>query len=219
MKYVEYALYDLDSSENEIKLNIETATLNAVDWISVPFALTKYTKNITKGTKTRVSNAIDYPFGISDINTRNCAISNAIDNGAEKIEIVLQNNYLNYKKYDKIRQDIKSNIEICKKNNIPLVYYLEYRIFTHQSLIKACQILMEYSLDSVYVSTGHMIDNIDDNIIAAILLKQKTNINTIFSGNIWTEKHVATLIKNNINHIRLNHINGIVLYNQYSSKA
>lgn len=219
MKYIEYALYDLDSSENEIKLNIETATQNAVDCISVPFALTKYTKSITKGTKTKVSNAIDYPLGISDISTRNNAVSNAIDNGAEKIEIVMQNNYLNYKKYDKIRQDIRSNVEICNKNNVPLVYYLEYRIFTHQSLIKACQILMECSLDSAYVSTGYMIDNIDDNIVAAILLKQKTNINTIFSGNIWTEKHVATLIKNNIDHIRLNNINGIILYNQHSSKA
>jgi hypothetical protein len=60
-----------------------------------------------------------------------------------------------------------------------------------------------------------MLDNIDDNIIAVILLKQKTNINTIFSGNIWTEQHVKTLIKNNINHIRFNNIYSAILYNKY----
>lgn len=215
MKYLEYAMYDLDISENELKSNIEMAIKYGVDAISVPFAITKFCKVLTKGTNIAISNAIDYPLGISDTKTRNIAILNAIENGADKIDIVLQNNYLNLKKYDKIRYDIATNNELCKKNNIELSYYLEYRVFTHQSLIKACNILMEIPINNVYVSTGNMIDNIDDNIVATILLKQKTSINTIFSGNIWTENHVKTLIKNKIDALRLNNINGIGLYKTY----
>lgn len=216
MTYLEYAIYDLDNTEAEIKSNIELAIQQQVNDISVPFALTKFCKLLVKGTNILVSNAIDYPLGISDTKTRNNAILNAIDNGAQKIDLVLQNSYLNLKKYDKLKQDIISNLEICKKYNIELCFYLEYRTFTHQSLIKACNMLYETgSINNVYVSTGHMLDNIDDNIIAVILLKQKTNINTIFSGNIWTEQHVKTLIKNNINHIRFNNIYSAILYNKY----
>jgi len=216
MTYSEYAIYDLDNTEAEIKSNVELAIQQQVNSISVPFALTKFCKLLVKGTNILVSNAIDYPLGISDTKTRNNAILNAIDNGAQKIDLVLQNSYLNLKKYDKLKQDISSNLEICKKHNIELCFYLEYRIFTHQSLIKACNMLYETgSINNVYVSTGHMLDNIDDNIIAVVLLKQKTNINTIFSGNIWTEQHVKTLIKNNINHIRFNNIYSAILYNKY----
>lgn len=211
--YKEYAIYDLDSSELDIKTNVEKALSSDIHCVSVPYCYTKTVKSVSNNII--VSNAIDYPFGISDIKTRNSSVLNAIDNGAEKIDIVFQNSYLSNKKYDKIRQDIASNLDICKKHNIILTYYLEYRVFTHQSLIKACNLLAEASISNVYVATGHMLDDIHDNIIAVNLLKQKTSANPIFTGNIWTKEHIKTLKKNNITSIRFNNLNSIKTYNQY----
>lgn len=214
MNHIEYSLYDLEYSEEEIKKNIEQAIVLGTKTISVPYAWTKFCKTLTKDTDVIVSNSVDYPLGILDTKTRNNAILNAIENGAEKIEIVMQNNYLNNKKYDKIRADIKSNYEICQSKNIQIQYFLEYRIFTHHSLIKACNILLETPIDTVYVSTGHMIDNTEDNIIATVLLAEKTNIKTVFTGNVWNQKQIAVLRKNKINKMRLNTINAISLCGQ-----
>lgn len=209
MIYTEYAIYDFDNTEDEIKLRVESAIRLGINCISVPFALTKFCKNITKNTNTIVSNAIDYPLGILDTKTRNNAVSNAIDNGAEKIEIMIQNNYLSGKKYDKIRQDIKTNHEICQAKNIPIYYYLEYRVFTHHSLIKACNLLLETPIDTVYVSSGHMLDSVEDNMIATMLLQQKTNIKSIFSTDIWTKQQAQLLLKNNIDKFRFKSINSL----------
>lgn len=217
MTYIEYALYDLDYNEEEIKSSIENAISLNVNCISVPFALTKLCKTLTKNTGIIVSNPIDYPLGILDTKTRNNAVINAISNGAEKIEIVIQNNYLNYKKYDKIKADMQSNFEICQKNNIALNYILEYRVFTHQSLIKACNLMLEIPLQTVYVSSGYMLDNVEDNIVACVLLNQKTKIETIFSGNIWNKKQTELLNKNNIKSLRLNTINSIRTVKEHSS--
>lgn len=211
MKYIEYSLYDLDYSEEEIKHNVERAVALGIKNLSVPYAWTKFCRSIIKDSGISISNAIDYPLGVLDTKTRNSAIINAIDNGADKIEIVIQNNYLNNKKYDKIRADIKSNYEICQQKNIPIQYFLEYRIFTHQSLIKACNILLETPIDTVYTSTGHMLDNVEDNIVASVLLEQKTQIKTIFTGNVWNKKQVEILKKNNIQRIRSKTIHGIDL--------
>lgn len=216
MTYIEYALYDLDYTEEEIKSSIESAISLGVQCISVPFALTKFCKTLTKNTSTIVSNPIDYPMGLLDTKTRNSAIINAIENGAEKVEIVIQNNYLNYKKYDKIRSDIASNAAICKEHNIPIYYFLEYRVFTHHSLIKACNLLLEAPISNVYVSSGYLLDNMEDNIVATILLEQKTNIKTIFTGNIWHKKHVEILDKNKINFLRFNTIHSIRTYNNFT---
>lgn len=214
MTYKEYASFDLDLSEEDLKSNLDKISSHSIDAISVPYFYTKATKTLINNT-IPVGNAIDYPFGILDIKSRNTAVLNAIENGATQISIVFQNNYLSNKKYDKLRQDISSNLEICKQHDIPLIYYLEYRIFTHQSLIKACNLLMEASLTKVYVSTGYMLDDINDNIIAINLLQQKTNINPIFTANIWTKDHVALLKKNHINDIRFNNINAIKTYFRY----
>lgn len=209
MKYIEYSLYHMDFDENEIKLNLDKIKNYAISCVSVPYFYTKNTKATLKETNIIVSNSIDYPLGIMDTKSRNCAVLNSIENGAQKVELVFPNVFLANKKYDKIRNDIKSNKQICDDNNIPLFVYLEYRVFTHQSLIKACDILKEFNINYAYASTGHMIDNIDDNIIATVLLSQKSNITTIFTGNIWTKEHFKKIDKHNISHIRTNSITSI----------
>ena len=216
MTYIEYALYDLDYTEEEIKSSIESAIALEVQCISVPYALTKFCRSLTKNTPVIVSNPIDYPMGLSDTKTRNAAISNAIDNGAEKIEIMIQNNYLNYKKYDKIRADIASNYAICQGRNIPLYYFLEYRVFTHHSLIKACNLLIESAVTNVYPSSGYMLDSVEDNIIASVLLEEKTNIKSICTANIWHKKQVELLDKNKISFLRFSTINSIRTYKEFS---
>lgn len=213
MKYSEFAIYDIELTEEEIKTSIESSMQYDIDCISVPYAFTKFAKNIVKDTKVKISNPIDYPLGILDTKTRNSAILNAINNGAERIQIVMQNNNLNLKKYDKIRLDIKSNYDICKDHGIDIYYYIEYRIFTHQSLIKACNILLESDINQVYVSTGHMLDSVEDNMVASMLLNQKTQIDTIFTSNIWTKEHVNMIHKNKISAIRFSNLNAIKLYN------
>jgi deoxyribose-phosphate aldolase len=199
----------MDFDENEIKLNLDKIKNYPVGCVSVPYFYTKNTKTALKETNIIVSNSIDYPLGILDTRSRNCSIVNSIENGAQKIELVFPNVFLSNKKYDKIRNDIKTNKQICDDHNVPLFIYLEYRVFTHQSLIKACDILKEFDINYAYASTGHMIDNIDDNIIATMLLSQKSNITTIFTGNIWTKEHSKKIDKHNISYIRTSSLESV----------
>lgn len=217
MIYKEYAIYDLDVSETEIKESAEKAIDLDISAISVPYFYTKLVKSVIGDRPIKTINAIDYPFGILDIKSRNQAISSSIDNGANGVSVVFQNNYLSNKKYDKLRQDIDSNLKICKSSNVTINFYLEYRIFTHQALIKACNLLLEFGIEKVYVSTGHLLDDVYDNIIAVNLLKQKTAIQPILSSNIWTKDHVNMLNKNSVSHIRFNNINAIRIYNEFAT--
>jgi deoxyribose-phosphate aldolase len=212
---IEYNLYNIDYNEIELKAKIEEAIKYSVSSISVPCAYTKLCKSLVKDTGIKIANPIDYPLGIMDTNSRGFAIKNAIDNGAQKINIVIQNNLLCSKKYDKIKQDIQNNNNICTEKNVDLNYYVEYRTFTHQSLIKACAILLENNIQKAYVSTGFMLDNPEDNLIATVLLKDKSKIQTIFTGNIWTVKHVENLRKNNISYVCTNSIESIKLIHKY----
>jgi deoxyribose-phosphate aldolase len=199
--YIEYNLLDIDNNEDEIREKILSAISYRIQTICVPYIHTKMCKFLVKNTDIIVSNAVDYPLGASDLMSRQEMISNHIGNGAEQINIVIQNPYLSSRKYDKIRADIKSNLEICEKKNVKLRYYLEYRVFTHQTLTKVSNIFLENNIKEIYVSTGHMLDDPNDNITASVLLKEKTGIETIFNGKIWTKKHVENLIKNKINNI------------------
>jgi deoxyribose-phosphate aldolase len=212
--YIEYNLLNIDNNEDEIREKILSAINYKINSICVPYIHTKMCKFLVKNADIVVSNAIDYPMGVSDSMSRQEMIINHISNGAQQVNIVIQNPYLSSKKYDKIRADIKGNIEVCQKKNIKLRYYLEYRVFTHQTLTKICNILLENGINEIYVSTGYMIDDPNDNIIASVLLKEKTGITTVFNGKIWTENHVKNLLKNNITNISVHSLESLKLLSE-----
>jgi deoxyribose-phosphate aldolase len=209
---IEYHILNIDCSENEIKEKIRNVLQYDIKIISVPQVYSKLCKNLTKDVDIIMSTPIDYPLGLNDTESRCYMVEQAIKNGFKQVNIVIQNHYLSNKKYDKIKYDVQKIYEISQKNNIRVNYYIDYRIFTHQSLIKACSILLENGIKNVYVSTNYFIDNPDDNMIATILLRDKTGINSIFTANVWTTRHVDNLVKNNIIDIVASSIESIKLF-------
>lgn len=205
----------MDNNENELKEKVSKAISYKVTEICVPYALTRHVRLVTKNTDIIVSNMIDYPFGLMDTKSRLSSIENAIKNGAQKINIVIQNPYLSFRKYDKIKIDLAQNYDLCAQNNIDISCYLEYRVFTHHALLKACNILLDNNINNVYVSTGHLLDDPMDNLTACILLSKKTKINTIFTSNIWTEKQARYLQKNKITNFNFTNLRSIELINNY----
>ena len=89
---------------------------------------------------------------------------------------------------------------------------LEYRIFNHLALTKISNILQEFGIHTVYASTGYMLDDIIDNTIACMYLKNKTNIKTIINGNIWKKDQVSNIIKHKPDGIRFKNNYSISLW-------
>lgn len=204
---IEISFHDLETKETDLKTDIIRAIKYQPDYISV---FSQYVKLARKTTSNNIpiSTPIDYPLGISDLSTRHAEIIAAHKNGASKVDIVIPILYLINRKYDKFREDIKNNLELCQTLDINLSYMLEYRVFSHLALTKICNILKEFKLSTIYVSTGYMLDDISDNLIASMYLAQKADMKTIINGNIWN--------KNQINHIMKHKPYGIRLKNIYS---
>jgi len=132
-----------------------------------------------------------------DPNRRSDLINDAINIGVDFIAITIPFFLIVNRKYDKFREDIKKNLDLCTSNKILLRYILEYRKFDHSLLAKICEILVLGGIDIIYPSTGFFIDNIEDNLIASSYLKEKTGINSIVNGNLWTKKQMDLVIKTN----------------------
>lgn len=211
--YIEYACYDSSITEIETRSNIEKAFKSGIKNISVfPYSVSTAKSVVDDASILNISVPIDFPYGLSDIKTRNFAITQTCKQKIQKIDLFIPSKILTNRKYDKFREDIKSNLDICSENNIQLRYILEYRIFSHEVLAKACSILMDFGVDTVLPSSGHMIDDISDNLIACNYLHTKANIKTICNGNIYNDKQVQSIKNANLYGIRLHHINSIDLF-------
>jgi hypothetical protein len=57
-----------------------------------------------------------------------------------------------------------------------------------------------------------MIDDVNDNIIAAKYLSSKSEIQTIINGNIWTSKHAEVIKNSGFYGVRLHHLASLRLF-------
>lgn len=196
--YIDFAIINTDLSDIEVKQNIEQVLSYNINSITVPFYLLKVIKNLI-GDKAALSCFIDYPLGISDIKTRRCAIEQAYKNGATIVDIVMPQNLAANRKYDKIRDDVKSAKEFCDANNVLIRYILEYRVFDHHCLKKICEIFDDSGIQNVFPSSGLFLDNLADNILACVFLHQNSkDLNIFSSGNMWNDKHFEILNKSGL---------------------
>lgn len=215
MKYIEYACYDYSLTESEVEFNIVAAIKHGVNAISVlPYSL-PILKNIPsiKDQSIKVSCVADFPNGLLDLKTRNFLVSQLSRAGIDCIDLMIPTKIIANRKYDKFRDDIRTNLEICNEQNIKLRYILEYRVFSHEILAKVCQILVDFGVDCISPSSGMMIDDINDNLIACNFLNTKSKINTICTGNVYQKKHIDLLKNiNNLYGIKFFNLNSLAIF-------
>ena len=208
---IEYAYYDTSSNDNELKEAIVACAKYPIDTLSVFPTYLKTVKALIPDNIT-LSTPIDYPLGIMESKIRLESVNEAIKNGAKAIELVCPINIICNRKYDKFRDEIKNVIELCSQSETKIRYILEHRQYSYELMYKVAQVLLAGGVDTIYPSTGYLLDNIYDNILAASLVHQKANkIKIICNGNIWNDSHIDLIKKTSPHGVRVNSIHSLDL--------
>lgn len=209
---IEYAYFDISSSDTETKENIVRAIKLGIKCVSV---FPQYIKNIKTEcdvAQVKIATPIDYPLGIGDLKSRTYAVEYAFKNGADIADLVIPSHHLCHRKYDKFREDIRTMTNLAIEHNKKIRYFLEYRTYSYDLLYKMAQVLLEFGISECFPSTGYLLDDINDNIIAAAMINKKAEkINLIINGNIWNEKQADIIERTPLYGIRVNSINGVYL--------
>jgi deoxyribose-phosphate aldolase len=215
---IEYSYFDISSNDVETKSNISQAIKLGVDCISILPGYIKNVKSESYTAKIPIACPIDYPLGTLDLKSRISALEFGLKNGADIFDIVLPSYYLCHRKYDKFREEISTLSSIVKQYNKEIRYFLEYRVYSYDLLYKVTQILLELGITECFPSTGYLLDDINDNIIASAMINKKSHqINIIINGNVWNSKQVEVILKNKPYGIRVNSINALNLLKNHKN--
>ena len=208
---IEFSYYDISTSENELKDIVKDTLKYRVNYMSVLPQYVRTAKSIVSS-ETKISCPIDYPLGLFDTKSRLSAIELCIKSGINCIEVVCPSYFLCNRKYYKFRDDIKSVVGLCADKNVEVRYFLEYRVYKYELLYKIAQILLGLGVSTVMPSTGYLLDDINDNILASGLINKKVpKINIVCNGNVWLDQQVKVIKKANLYGIRVNSINALEL--------
>ena len=167
--FIEYYITNIDEKEIDIKNNINNVIKYPISAIIAPYSQIKFIKKHYNNIK--LGCFIDYPMSCGDIDRRQDLIQDAIKIGVNYIAITIPFYHIVNRKYDKFREDIKTISEcISSYPDVEIRYFLEYRIFSYDLLYKIAQILRGYGIKNILPSTGHFLDDINDNILASVMI-------------------------------------------------
>lgn len=111
-----------------------------------------YCADYLKDSDINVCTVIGFPLGANTSAVKAFETKNAIANGADEIDMVMNIGALKDKNYDLVRDDVKAVVEAANGTLVKVI--LETCLLTEDEIKKACELCVEAKADYVKTSTG-----------------------------------------------------------------
>ena len=151
-KYIEHTLLKQDATKAEITKLLDEAIQYDFLGVCVNPCNVKYAKEYLKNSDVKVVTVIGFPLGQNTKEIKILETIDAIKNGADEIDMVINVGLLKDKAYDAIVDEISAIKGACQGHNLKVI--LETDLLTQDEIKKACDLCIEAKADLVKTSTG-----------------------------------------------------------------
>ncbi|MFN4111317.1 MAG: deoxyribose-phosphate aldolase [Ignavibacteria bacterium] len=114
----------------------------------------KFCANELQNTDVKVCTVIGFPLGATTTETKRYEAAQAIQNGAQELDMVINIGRLKSGDYDYVFNDIQQIVLEAKPKRVIVKVIIETCLLTDEEKIKACLISKEAGADFVKTSTG-----------------------------------------------------------------
>lgn len=152
-KYIDHTILKPDATVDEVKKICDEAKQYGFASVCINPSYVKYVSEQLKGTDVMTCTVVGFPLGATPKEVKAYETENAIQNGADEIDMVINIGYLKSKMYDEVREDIEAVVNAAKgKAHVKVI--IEACLLTKDEIKKACELSVEALADFVKTSTG-----------------------------------------------------------------
>ena len=151
-KFIEHTLLKQDATEKELIDLFEDAKKYNFLGVCINPCYVKFAKDYLKDSNVKIVTVIGFPLGANKTDVKVFETEQAILDGADEIDMVINVTWLKDKKYDFIVNEIKKIKEAAKNHNLKVI--LETDLLTKEEIKKACELCIQGGADFVKTSTG-----------------------------------------------------------------
>ncbi len=157
-KYFDHTILKADATAEDVKKICEEAKEYDFASVCVNSYYTPLVAEELKDTDVKVCSVIGFPLGAMSTLSKKLETVDAIENGADEIDMVINVGALKAKDYDEVLYDIQEVKDGCVHNpawkEAKLKVIIETCLLTKEEKIKACELATEAGADFVKTSTG-----------------------------------------------------------------
>lgn len=192
LSYVDHTLLSQSATWEQIKAICDDGMKYKTASVCIPASYVKQAKEYV-GNKLPICTVIGFPNGYSTTAAKCFETADAVENGADEIDMVINIGWLKDKEYDLILDEINRVKAACNGKLLKVI--IETCLLTKDEKIKMCEIVSASDADYIKTSTGFStsgatfedIELMADNVADDLEIKAAGGISSIEDA----EKYIA----------------------------
>lgn len=148
---VDHTLLAQGATWNEIKQLCDDALTYETASVCIPPSYVKKAKEYLQG-RVAVCTVIGFPNGYHTTAVKAFETKDAIENGADEIDMVINIGWVKDKRYDFIQKEIEELKKVCKDKILKVI--IETCLLTEEEKIQMCKVVTDAGADYIKTSTG-----------------------------------------------------------------
>ncbi|MBD3955474.1 deoxyribose-phosphate aldolase [Staphylococcus aureus] len=149
-KYIDHTLLKSESTRTQIDQIIDEAKAYNFKSVCVNPTHVKYVAERLADSEVLVCTVIGFPLGASTTATKTFETEDAIQNGADEIDMVINIGALKDGRFDDVQQDIEAVVKAAKGHTVKVI--IETVLLDHDEIVKASELTKAAGADFVKTS-------------------------------------------------------------------
>lgn len=151
LKYVDHTLLKQEATWEQMKTICDDAMKFSTASVCVPPSFVGQCKDYC-GDNMKICTVIGFPNGYNTTKVKVFETEDAIKNGADEIDMVINIGWAKEKKFDLIKEEIKAIKNACGNKILKVI--IETCLLSDEEKIEMCKIVTEAGADFIKTSTG-----------------------------------------------------------------
>lgn len=151
---IDHTILKPDTTNFQIEKLCKEANLHSFASVCVLPHYVSYARNLINNPEVKICTVIGFPLGSTYTQTKIAEAEEAIENGADELDMVINIAAMKNEDYVKVQEEIESLVQFSHLNNKVLKVIIETSLLTVDEKIKASVIVSNAGADFIKTSTG-----------------------------------------------------------------
>ena len=153
-KFFDHTLLKAYASSQDFQAFCATSAAYGFKMVAINPAPVRLCKELLKDTDVHVGAAVGFPLGQNTTDVKCFEAQQAISEGADEIDYVINITHLKDKQYDAVAREMEQIVSICRKAHVVSKVIFENCYLTEEEKKDMCRIAREVHPDFIKTSTG-----------------------------------------------------------------
>lgn len=184
LTYVDHTLLTQTATWDDIKIICDDSIKYNTASVCIPPSFVKLAKEYVDN-KIKICTVISFPNGYNTKEVKCFETTDAVNNGADEIDMVINLGFVKEKKYDLVLEEINAVKKACNGKLLKVI--IETCLLTDDEKIQLCKIVSKSNADFIKTSTGfsthgatkHDVELFSQNIFGDTKIKAAGGISSI----------------------------------------